>query len=65
MAVRAPTAWQGQERVTLDEAIDAYTRWPAFAAEGEEGLAAALLPEGRGPGVLSRDIFAGSEPMRF
>lgn len=30
-----PEGWQGQERITVAEAVDAYTYWPAYAA-GEE-----------------------------
>jgi predicted amidohydrolase YtcJ len=56
--------WQGQERVTLGEAIDAYTRWPAFAA-GEEGYRGSIAA-GKVADlvVLSRDIFA-VEPMEI
>jgi hypothetical protein len=56
--------WQGQERVTLNEAIDAYTRWPAFAA-GEESYRGSIAA-GRVADlvVLSRDIFA-AEPMEI
>lgn len=56
--------WQGQERITVAEAVDAYTYWPAYAA-GEEayrgsistGKVADLV-------VLSEDIFT-IDPMRI
>jgi hypothetical protein len=58
------TGWQGQERITLTEAIDAYTGCPAYAA-GEESYRGSI-----GVGkvadlvVLSRDIFA-ADPMEI
>jgi len=54
--------WQGQERITVREAIDAYTIWPAYAA-GEEGYRGSIVP-GKVADlvVLSGDIFA-VDPM--
>ena len=57
-----PDGWQGQERITVREAIDAYTIWPAYAA-GEEGYRGSIVP-GKVADlvVLSGDIFA-MDPM--
>jgi len=56
--------WQGQERVTLAEAIDAYTYWPAYAA-GEESYRGSIVAGKLADLVLlSRDIFA-VEPMEI
>jgi len=54
--------WQGQERITVREAIDAYTIWPAYAAS-EEGYRGSIVP-GKVADlvVLSGDIFA-VDPM--
>ena len=54
--------WQGQERITVAEAVDAYTYWPAYAA-GEEGYRGSIAP-GKVADlvVLSQDIFA-VDPM--
>jgi hypothetical protein len=59
-----PDGWQGQERLAVQEAIDAYTLWPAYAA-GEEHYRGSLTP-GKVADlvVLSEDIF-GIEPMRI
>lgn len=56
--------WQGQERITVAEAIDAYTYWPAYAA-GEETYRGSITP-GKVADlvVLAEDIFAG-DPMRI
>jgi predicted amidohydrolase YtcJ len=56
--------WQGQERVSLAEAIDAYTCWPAYAA-GEEGYRGSIAAGKVADLVLlSEDIFT-SEPMEI
>ncbi|MCU0503826.1 MAG: amidohydrolase family protein [Anaerolineae bacterium] len=57
-----PDGWQGQERITVREAIDAYTIWPAYAA-GEETYRGSIVP-GKVADlvVLSEDIFA-LDPM--
>jgi hypothetical protein len=56
--------WQGQERVTLAEAVDAYTRWPADAV-GEEGYRGVIAPGKVADLVLlSRNIF-DLEPMEI
>ena len=38
-----PQGWQGQERITVAEAVDAYTYWPAYAA-GEESYRGSITP---------------------
>ena len=38
-----PDGWQSQERLTVGEAIDAYTRWPAYAA-AEESYRGSITP---------------------
>jgi predicted amidohydrolase YtcJ len=35
--------WQGQENITVAEAVDAYTYWPAYAA-GEESYRGSITP---------------------
>jgi len=57
-----PQGWQGQERITVAEAVDAYTCWPAYAA-GEESYRGSITP-GKVADlvVLSQDIFA-VDPM--
>ena len=52
-----PGGWQGQERITVTEAVDAYTCWPAYVA-GEESYRGSLTP-GKVADlvVLSQDIF--------
>jgi predicted amidohydrolase YtcJ len=54
--------WQGQERVTVAEAVDAYTYWPAYAA-GEERYRGSITPGKVADLVLlSEDIFT-IDPM--
>jgi predicted amidohydrolase YtcJ len=52
-----PEGWQGQERITVAEAVDAYTYWPAYVA-GEESYRGSITP-GKVADlvVLSQDIF--------
>ena len=52
-----PEGWQGQERITVAEAVDAYTCWPAYVA-GEEGYRGSITP-GKIADLLmlSQDIF--------
>lgn len=52
-----PEGWQGQERISVAEAVDAYTCWPAYAA-GEEGYRGSITP-GKVADlvVLGQDIF--------
>ncbi len=59
-----PTGWQGQERITVTEAVDAYTYWPAYAA-GEETYRGSIEP-GKVADlvVLAEDIFT-VDPMRI
>ena len=54
--------WQGQERITVREAVDAYTYWPAYAA-GEEHYRGSITP-GKVADlvVLGQNIFT-AEPM--
>ena len=59
-----PEGWQGQERVTVTEAIDAYTRWPAYAA-GEEDYRGTITPGKLADLVLlEQDVFA-LDPMEI
>jgi len=56
--------WQGQERVEVSDAIDAYTRWPAYAAR-EEDYRGSISPGKLADLVmLSRDIFT-IDPMEI
>jgi len=59
-----PEGWQGQERITVAEAVDAYTCWPAYVA-GEEGYRGSITP-GKVADlvVLSQDIFR-IDPMEI
>ena len=57
-----PEGWQGQERLTIAEAVDAYTIWPAYAA-GEEAYRGSIAPgKVADLAVLSQDIFR-ADPM--
>jgi predicted amidohydrolase YtcJ len=56
--------WHGQERVTLAEAIDAYTYWPAFAAGEERHRGSLAVGKVADLVVLSQNIFA-MEPMEI
>lgn len=57
-----PDGWQGQERITVAEAVDAYTYWPAYAA-GEEGCRGSItVGKVADLIVLSHDIFT-VDPM--
>jgi len=59
-----PEGWQGQERVTVAEAVDAYTRWPAYAA-GEEDYRGTITPGKLADLVLlEQDIF-DMDPMEI
>ena len=56
--------WQGQERITVAEAVDAYTYWPAYAA-AEEHYRGSIAPGKVADLVLlSEDIFT-IDPMRI
>jgi hypothetical protein len=56
--------WQGQERIAVAEAIDAYTYWPAYAA-GEENYRGSIAAGKVADLVLlSQDIFS-VEPMEI
>lgn len=53
-----PDGWQGQERISVSEAVDAYTCWPAYAA-GEENYRGSITAGKLADlVVLSRNIFA-------
>jgi predicted amidohydrolase YtcJ len=56
--------WQGQERITLAEAIDATTCWPAYAAGEESYRGSIAAGKVADLVVLSRNIFA-LEPMEI
>jgi predicted amidohydrolase YtcJ len=56
--------WQGQERISLAEAIDAYTRWPAYAAGEETNRGSLAAGKAADLVLLSRNIFT-SEPMEI
>ncbi len=59
-----PEGWQPQERLTVAEAVDAYTYWPAYAA-GEEGYRGCIRAGHVADlVVLSEDIFS-IEPQRI
>jgi predicted amidohydrolase YtcJ len=52
-----PRGWQEQQRITVGEAVDAYTRWPAYAA-GEESYRGSVRPGNVADlVVLSENIF--------
>ena len=52
-----PEGWQGQERISVAEAVDAYTYWPAYVA-GEESYRGSITPDKVADlVVLSQDIF--------
>jgi predicted amidohydrolase YtcJ len=56
--------WGGSERISLAEAVDAYTCWPAYAA-GEESYRGSLaVGKVADMVVLSRNIFE-TEPMEI
>jgi predicted amidohydrolase YtcJ len=56
--------WQGQERISVAEAVDAYTYWPAYAA-GEESYRGSIAPGKVADLVaLGEDIFA-IDPMHI
>ena len=52
-----PKGWQGQERITVAEAVDAYTYWPAYVS-GEESYRGSIA-SGKVADlvVISQDIF--------
>jgi hypothetical protein len=59
-----PEGWQRQERISVAEAIDSYTYWPAYAA-GEERYRGNIAPgKAADLALLSRNIFA-VEPMEI
>jgi predicted amidohydrolase YtcJ len=59
-----PEGWQGRERISVAQAVDAYTRWPAYAA-GEESYRGSITPTKVADLVLlSRDIFS-IDPMEI
>jgi predicted amidohydrolase YtcJ len=54
--------WQGSQRLSLAEAIDAYTRWPAYAA-GEEAYRGTLTPGKVADLVLLEEDLFSIDPM--
>ncbi|MCX7706922.1 MAG: amidohydrolase [Anaerolineae bacterium] len=59
-----PEGWQPQERITVAEAVDAYTYWPAYAA-GEEGYRGSVaVGKLADLAVLSDNIF-DIDPMEI
>jgi predicted amidohydrolase YtcJ len=55
--------WYPEQRLSVDEAVRAYTLGPAYAA-GQEALLGSLAPGKLGDVVvLSRDVFAMVDPM--
>ena len=53
-----PEGWQGGQRIRVDEALDAYTRWPAYLA-GDECQRGTITPGKLADlVVLAEDIFA-------
>jgi predicted amidohydrolase YtcJ len=54
--------WQGQERITVAEAVDAYTRWPAYAA-GEENYRGTITPGKVADLVLLEEDIFDIDPM--
>ncbi len=52
-----PGGWQGQERITVAEAVDAYTRWPAYAAGEESYRGSITAGKVADLVVLSREYF--------
>ena len=58
-----PTGWYPEQRLSLGEAVKGYTLGPAYAA-GQEALLGSLAPGKLGDVVvLSRDLFALTDPM--
>jgi len=59
-----PDGWQPQERITVAEAIDAYTYWPAYVAGEESYRGSITAGKVADMVVLSEDIFS-IDPMRI
>ena len=59
-----PDGWQPQERITVAEAIDAYTYWPAYVAGEESYRGSITAGKVADLVVLSDDIFS-IDPMRI
>jgi predicted amidohydrolase YtcJ len=57
-----PEGWQGQERLTVAEAVDAYTYWPAYAA-GEEAYRGSITPGKVADLVLLEEDIFRMDPM--
>jgi len=58
-----PEGWYPEQRLSLEEAVKAYTLGPAYAA-GQEALLGSLAPGKLGDVVvLSQDLFALADPM--
>ncbi len=59
-----PAGWQPQERITVAEAVDAYTYWPAYAA-GEESYRGSITAGKLADLVLLSDNIFTVEPMEI
>ena len=59
-----PEGWQGQERITVSEAVDAYTYWPAYAAGEESYRGSIAAGKVADLVVLAENIFK-IDPMRI
>ncbi len=59
-----PEGWQPQERITVAEAVDAYTYWPAYAAGEESYRGSITVGKLADLVVLSDNIFA-IDPMEI
>lgn len=59
-----PEGWQPQERITVAEAVDAYTYWPAYAAGEESYRGSITVGKLADLVVLSDNIFM-LEPMQI
>ena len=59
-----PDGWQPQERISVAEAIDAYTYWPAYVADEESYRGSITAGKVADLVVLSEDIFS-IDPMRI
>jgi len=57
-----PDGWQGQQRLTVAEAVDAYTRWPAYAAAEEGYRGSITVGKVADLVLLEEDIFR-ADPM--
>jgi predicted amidohydrolase YtcJ len=59
-----PEGWHGEQRLTVAEAIDAYTRWPAYAAGEEAYRGTIAVGKVADIIVLGQDLFT-VDPMEI